>query len=512
MNRCCPASKRQQIVWPLRRYRPAVYAVVFTLLGCPPSVGQVRNLNDELEEVRQRRDVCALGALVVTDGQVAAQGACGTLTRNSDQPVTADARWHLGSCAKSMTATLAAVMVQQGLLDWELTLADVFADESFQLHEDYRQVTLNDLLAHRAGAPNDLVGSTLWRQLLFDAGGSAPEQREKIVATYLPRGPALPPQTKFQYSNVGYVVAGRMLEKRGGQSFETLLVDLVFKPLDINSAGFGPPLRAEDPRGHRLGLPMPQGPWGDNPPGLSSAGRVHMTLEDWSKYVMEHLRAARGEETKLLTGDSARRLQRPVGDGDYALGWGLPQVAGLDGPVFAHAGSNTMWFAQVIILPGQNAAFLLAANEGSEAAQQAVRDVLRMLADRYAPSADVLAAREQGQVPLNALAAGFTLKVKDESGLASATSPLFVASNHNDWNPGDPAWQMRQQDGLWVLRVPITSGDERMELKVTRGNWETVEVDAELADIPNRTVGFAAPETTDAVMEFSVPAFADQRD
>jgi CubicO group peptidase (beta-lactamase class C family) len=410
-----------------------------------------------------------------------------------------------------MTATLAAVMIQEGMFDWELTVGEAFSGEPFEVHADYQPVTLVELLSHRAGVPSDLVGSRLWQQLWRDSDASAEEQRKRIVADYLPRGPIHPPKSKFQYSNVGYVVAGRMLEKRGGKSFEALLSELVFQPLEMASAGFGPPGGRADPRGHRFGIPLPPSPLADNPPGLSSAGRVHMTLADWGKFAAEHLRAARGESTKLLTPASAKRLHHPIGNGNYALGWGVPAVDWLNPPVLAHAGSNTMWRAEIWIVPERNVAFLVTVNEGTDAAAQAAEDVVRMLADRYAPPADVLAARKTGQIPVNTLEDGFTLKVRDESGKASEDSPLFVACNHNRWNPGDPAWKMDLQEGVWILKVPQSRRDGRMELKITRGSWETVEVNEARREVPNRRVGFAPPGTSDAVMEFAVPAFADQR-
>ncbi len=485
--------------------------LICLLLTAVPLWGETPTLTESVESIRQKHNLCAIGVLVIEDGRRLAPVVTGVVGRGSDQLVNVDAHWHLGSCTKSMTATLAAVMVEKGLLDWGLTLADAFADASIEVHPEYREVTLVDLLSHRGGVPSDLVGGVLWQQLWQDTDGSAEEQRKKIVSEYLPRGPAHRPGTKFQYSNVGYVIAGRMLEKKGGKPFEKLLVEWVFQPLELQSAGFGPPTAAGDPRGHRFRIPLPPSRLADNPPGLSSAGRVHMSLGDWGKYALEHLRGAHGEATKLLSKTAAERLHRPVGDGNYALGWGTPTVDWLDPPLLAHAGSNTMWHAEVWIAPQRNVAFLVTLNEGTEAAAQAARELVMMLASRFAPPMEVVEARVTGQVPLNRLAAGFTLQVRDTTGRASADSPLFVACNHNAWNPADPAWKMCLEGDVWTLRVPQSHEDSRMELKITRGSWQTVEVDAALRDVPNHRVGFAAAGTEDAVMELVIPAFADQR-
>ena len=66
-------------------------------------------------------------------------------------------------------------------------------------------------------------------------------------------------------------------------------------------------------------------------------------------------------------------------------------------------------------------------------------------------------------------------------------------------------------EDAWILQVPKSRGNGRMELKITRGSWQTVEVDEARRDVPNHRVGFALPGTPDASMELTVPAFADQR-
>lgn len=338
-----------------------------------------------LDQTRTKHNVCAMGALVIADGQPTEVQVSGIVGRGSKTPVPIDARWHIGSCTKSMTATLAAALHQHGKLDWKLTVGEAFADEAFAVHTDYELVTLVELLSHRAGVPNDLISSPLWARMWADANASAFDQRKQIAAEYLTRPPLHPPGEQFAYSNVGYVIAGRMIEKQTDKTYETLLAEYVFNPLDIKSAGFGPPPDDNDPRGHRFGFALPPNHLADNPPGLSSAGRVHLSLADWGKYAAEHLRAARGEPTELLTPESATWLHRAYAPKQYALGWGRPKHDWLDGRPLAHAGSNTMWYAEIWIVPEQNTAWLISANEGTPAARKACGEVIRSLARQYAP-------------------------------------------------------------------------------------------------------------------------------
>ena len=97
--------------------------------------------------------------------------------------------------------------------------------------------------------------------------------------------PAYPPGEKYEYSNVGYTIAGAMAEKVTGATWEDLVKREVFEPLELTEAGFGPPKSAdetlEQPRGHRkvLAGKVSVDDEADNTPIMGPAGTVHMTLQ-----------------------------------------------------------------------------------------------------------------------------------------------------------------------------------------------------------------------------------------
>ena len=80
-------------------------------------------------------------------------------------------------------------------------------------------------------------------------------ERWSIVTHYLSRPPALNPGVRYEYSNVGYIIAGAVAERCTGKSWEELLRSEVFTPLGMTTAGFGPPGEAgarpaDQPRAH----------------------------------------------------------------------------------------------------------------------------------------------------------------------------------------------------------------------------------------------------------------------
>jgi CubicO group peptidase (beta-lactamase class C family) len=324
-----------------------------------------------LEPLRTQHGLPALAGAIVEKGQLVAIGAVGERARGSGVPVTIEDRWHLGSCTKAMTATVAARLVERGTLRWELPIGEALAPWKPKLAEGWSGSTLELLLAHRGGAPAS-PPQPLWSELWARGDGSA-KARRWFVGQLLAAPPESSPGTRYSYSNQGFTIAGAMLEAASGREWEALLRRELFGPLGMASAGFGPPGSAaeiDQPRGHAPG-PIAPGPSADNPPAIGPAGTVHASLGDWAKFAAEHVRGARGE-SEYLKKDTWKRLHTPLPGQDYALGWIAAERSWGGGTVLTHSGSNTLWYCTIWLAPSIDSAFLAVTNCASEAAPKAV--------------------------------------------------------------------------------------------------------------------------------------------
>lgn len=366
-----------------------------------------------LEALRTRHELPALAAVVVTRDGVWAEGYAGVAERGTERPVGPESRFHLGSCTKAMTATLAALAVERGELAWDTTLGEVFG-ERLELPV-WHGVTLAQLLAHTSGAPRDLLafpGVDLWLRFAED---SLRDKRLRVVELVGAREPDYPPGSEARYSNVGYMLAGAMLEARADEGYEELLTARLFAPLGMDSAGFGPPDPEAHPVGHTQGgSPRPSL---DNPAALGPAGTAHASLRDWGKFVQLHLlglgpgaeqgdlgtAAGAGERADGTsqggaaapdpTTPDAELLLPPVrfaelhtvqpntdALGGYALGWLKADLAWSAGPLSTHAGSNTVWFCTVWLAPAEGFAVLVATNQAHASASDACTEATALLA------------------------------------------------------------------------------------------------------------------------------------
>ena len=87
-----------------------------------PAWAVEQDLSAVLEPIRKMHGVPALGGAIVRGDKVTAIGATGFRKLGSDKKVTADDLWHLGSCTKSMTATLVGRYVERGKISWDTAL------------------------------------------------------------------------------------------------------------------------------------------------------------------------------------------------------------------------------------------------------------------------------------------------------------------------------------------------------------------------------------------------------
>src|SRR6266436_6391512 len=169
-----------------------------------------------------------MAAAVLRGERIIAQGAAGVRKRGTAERITFDDQFHLGSCTKAMTATLVAMLVEEGKLNWTTTLGGLFADTVKPMHPAWEKVTLRQVLAHRAGLrfePDGLAqvfGELMGRPPRARLG-TLPQQRREIARQALSRPPGIPPDTKYWYSNAGYILAGAVLEQLTGRAWEELL-------------------------------------------------------------------------------------------------------------------------------------------------------------------------------------------------------------------------------------------------------------------------------------------------
>ena len=354
-------------------------ALSFLLLLAASCMAQnPQDVSQLLEPIRLKYKLPALAATVIDDQKILAQGVTGVRKADEKEPATLNDLWHLGSDTKAMTATLAGTFVADGTLKWDDTVSHHFPEFSEKIHESLRNVTIADLLSHRAGLkPN----------LKWWAFGTRDLSRERLKAAkeLLTAAPASK-VGDYQYSNAGYVVVGAILEKLGKKPWEELLRERVFVPLGMKDVGFGgtgTPGKTDQPWPHLdSGKPTKSnGPTIDNAPVMGPAGTCHASLSSWSLFLSDQLRGATGGKA-LLPANIYSEIQSPhPQDGTYGFGWGVTRRPWAGGKVLTHAGSNTMNFAVCWLALPKRFGVLVCTNQAGDNAGKAADEAVSALID-----------------------------------------------------------------------------------------------------------------------------------
>ena len=278
-----------------------------------------KNLAVLLEEMRRKAGQPALAGAVIVDGSIKAIAAVGTRKMGTENWVSASDRFIIGSCGKAFTATLAALMVEEGVISWNTTLRDVFPE--LTMRAEYQNLNFQQLLTHRAG---------LVKSFLADLDSSKTYTWTSGRMAYLEQLSQQdllhPPGTVIFYSNAGYNLAGLMMEQVSGKEFMQLMSEKVFKPLGLYTAGYGPPAetaRTSQPWGHywdKSSLSV-KATVKDDQLYTTPAGNVTLSMEDWARFIIAHMSSVPAGEGKLLNSKILKKLHTPQDN----LSWGYDQ-------------------------------------------------------------------------------------------------------------------------------------------------------------------------------------------
>ena len=313
-----------------------------------------------------------IAAVIDTQGVVRAVGAAGVRRQGSPEELTVNDLFHIASCGKAMTATMLAVLIDNGVFpnDWQTTIADVFPELRDVILPAYHDVTLFQLLRMTSGVLADADAD--FDAYVYEDEPDIIAGRYALVRDIL----ALPPTGptgEWEYSSLGYVVAGAMAEMLTGQSWETLMEMHLFSPLGMTTVGHGWPgtLGAVDqPWAHQLNE---MGAWTPLQPSLPDtigpAGAGYMSIEDWAKFIALWFPS---QTPAILDRAALDELLVPH-DGFYAAGWFVGDFSYAEnpwpgGPGIYHygaGGEEAGFSATVRILPNRGIAYVAFANASS---------------------------------------------------------------------------------------------------------------------------------------------------
>jgi CubicO group peptidase (beta-lactamase class C family) len=328
---------------------------------------------------REARGLPALSVAVVDPDGSSTVVVDGVRSLENQVSVEPDDLFHYGSITKTVTACVAARLVDAGSLSFETTLEDGLT--GVWLHSGFEPVTLEQLLQHRAGVETLLEDDPAREKNWAKEGSSPTEQRRAMAAGLLSVPPDPLPGAAMNYSNGGYGVVGLLIDQASGSAWEELVLREVAGPLGLSSWGIGWPAtadRPDQPRGHWPGGSVQQFGAYALPAYLAPAGDVHGTVEDLARF--GHALATGPDG--WLQPSTRERLLTAAGDDPrdgYAMGLMREEMA--ERAVALHNGSAGTFFAVLVFVPGSGESIAVVTNEGNFANDLLARRLAEAILD-----------------------------------------------------------------------------------------------------------------------------------
>lgn len=321
----------------------------------------------------------------------------GLLSTRTGVEVTDDSLFQIGSVTKVWTATMAMQLVDEGVLDLDASITQVLPELRLRDADAAKTLTMRHLLSHTSGIDGDVFADT----------GRGDDCVERYVAALEQTRLNTPVGELFSYCNTAFVIAGRVVEKLTGMSWDQALRERLVEPLGLGHTVTLP----EEVILHRAAVGhLPARALGGLPPSanpsfvptpvwmlprcLGPAGLISTTAADLLAFARMHLqdgvtdRGARVLSSSAVSQMAACEVELPNrsgledswGLGWARMGWGGHRLIGHDGDTIGQQ-------AFLILLPSQGLAACLLTNGGhsQDLHQDLFAEILASLANVEMP-------------------------------------------------------------------------------------------------------------------------------
>jgi len=334
---------------------------VFFILTTSTSTISGQEVNTDLDWIKkaiditvQDHDVPGLAVAIIRDGKVEQMISRGRLRRDGSKKIDEQTLFQLGSLSKSFTGIIARGLVKDNKLDVDRSIIDFLPETlTAKTVEKLKPITVRDLLHHRSGIPNRAKSVTRVGNDPMVSGYSEANLLKDLEQAKLD----FIPGERFSYSNVGFGVAGYVLERAAGKSYEQLVQKYVAAPLGMKNTSTVParpnmvatPYRKEnrfiETKAWKMGK-------------LQAAGGIYSNLNDLTKLMIKQMEIQRARDTKSILNNAVDR--RPVADG-LEYGWGMF----VDGAgKYNHGGDLDGFGTSFMFVPEKNVGIIILTSSG----------------------------------------------------------------------------------------------------------------------------------------------------
>ncbi|HTH57674.1 MAG TPA: serine hydrolase domain-containing protein [Cyclobacteriaceae bacterium] len=291
--------------------------------------------------------------------------------------------FRIGSVSKSMSATLCAALVNDGVLQWDDPVIKYLPSFKLKTEEATKNVTIRHILSHTEGLPYHAYTDMLDRGAPVDTLIDYLQDLNLVAA----------PGKIFSYQNVGFSLIGKVIEAATKKSFEEVLTEKLFRPLEMKNASASFKKISENKnvaKPHYLTRSLKIS---DAYYSVAPAGGINASAEDMGLWLKEILT----QKSKVFNAGRLKEIFEPqihapvrnynffkwkrIYKSYYGLGWRVVTFADSDTLIY-HGGFVNNYRCEVAVNPKTKIAIALLVNSSSFLADRGVAEFFKIY-DRH---------------------------------------------------------------------------------------------------------------------------------
>ncbi|OFZ37930.1 MAG: serine hydrolase [Bacteroidetes bacterium RIFCSPHIGHO2_02_FULL_44_7] len=310
---------------------------------------------------------------VVKDGKVLHSKGYGLASLKSGEKVNENTLFSIASNSKAFTTTALGILVDEGKLKWEDKVVHYLPE--FTMYDPYvtAHFTILDLVTHRSGLG---LGAG---DLMFIPDGSD-FTVDDVIRSFQYQTPVSEFRTKYDYDNLLYIVAGEVIHRVSGLSWDQFVEQRIMRPLGMTrSAGYYENLKDVSnvamPHSSERNELVEIQTYRDPNKLFGAAGGIYASVSDLSQWMLCHLNNGTLRDVHLLSEERHDELWRPYTNisfsanpggrykshyDAYGLGWELKDQNGYT--IVSHTGGMPGMLSQTLLIPELNAGIVVLTN------------------------------------------------------------------------------------------------------------------------------------------------------
>jgi CubicO group peptidase (beta-lactamase class C family) len=301
--------------------------------------------------------------LAAKEGRVVFKAGYGLADAEKKIPNTPGTKYLIASITKTFTASAVLVLEEEG----RLKLSDPIANYLEDFPPDTgAKITIHHILSHTSGIPEAAADPRSLGDL------TRPRTPEELIVLFKDKPLEFEPGTGCRYSNSGYVLLGKIIERVSGRSYYDFVREKIFVPLGMKETGGGDDRDVaelavgyrEERDGHLVRAPVIH-------PSLGySAGALYSTVEDLFKWDQGL------DSEKILSGNSLKKMFTSYQD-HYGYGWLIMNAWGRKS--MGHGGGAPGFSSWIERWPRERAFVAVLSNNGRTPAGEVGRSLAAIL-------------------------------------------------------------------------------------------------------------------------------------